>query len=174
MTQRALLFPLLFAALPACGAAAIDDGSDGTGSASGELVSRIATSVTLLNEGSCQFLACASSYSDNVSCNAEGAQQCRNGCKSVSFACRGAGVCTDNAIYIVRPRTARVSCGQALRVCYRGTSAIAEVWDTSDANNHWEASPALQDALGMPVGQNGRVNIYDADDNAYTRDPSCT
>jgi hypothetical protein len=172
MTDRAhLLVPLLIAA--ACGTPVADDGEAGIGSDSAEVVSRIATSVTLLNEGSCSFLACASSYSDSVSCRSEGAVQCRNGCKSVHFGCSQAGTCTEGAIWIVRPRSARVSCGQALRVCYNGTNAIAEVWDTSDANNHWEASEGLQQALDMPIGHNGRVNIYDADDNSYQRDARC-
>ena len=165
------LLPLVL--LTACNPNVADEGEDDVSSDSAEVVSRVATGVTLLDEGSCSFLACASSYSDSVSCDADGAVQCGRHCKSVHFGCEGAGACSDDAIWIVRPRTARVSCGQALRVCYDGTNAIAEVWDTSDANNHWEASEGLQNALGMPIGQNGRVNIYDADDNSYRRDPRC-
>ena len=37
----------------------------------------------------------------------------------------------------------------------------------------WEASEGLQDALGMPIGENGRVNIYDADDDSYADDERC-
>jgi len=166
-----LLLPLMLAT--ACSPPVADQGDGNVASDSAEVIGRIATGVTLLNEGACSFLACASSYSDDVSCDDEGAVRCDDGCKSVHFGCGSAGACTEGAIWIVRPRSARVSCGQSLRVCYNGANAVAEVWDTSDANNHWEASEGLQAALGMAIGQNGRVNIYDADDNAYLRDPRC-
>jgi hypothetical protein len=134
---------------------------------------RVATGVRLLDEGSCKHLACRSSYSQDVACDAAGAIQCRDGCKKVSFACRQAGACDNSVAWVVRPRTAGVACGASLRVCYAGRNTVAPVWDTADANNHWEASRGLQDALGMPYGQNGRVNIYTEGDTRWQDDPAC-
>ena len=125
----------------------------------------------LLDEGTCQFLACNSSYSPQVPPNSPGSFQCPNGqWRTVSFACTGTSIaCDDNDIWLVSP-TRR--CGATRRVCYNGQSVIAPIRDTSNANA-WEASRGLQAALGISPGANPRVTILQENDSSWQTDPAC-
>lgn len=148
----------------------------------------------ILNEGTCEHLACDSRWSQ---CNAEGggiacpagsaAVQHHPTCTSqhfnVLFACEGrtggtntiAAGCRNTDRVITKPHDpwnpAR-QCGQDLVVCANGASAHGTLWDRSN-RNAWEVTPQLLTDLGVS-GDIRNGAIYGSETAAgFSTDPRC-
>lgn len=146
----------------------------------------------ILNEGSCEHLACRSIYG---TCNPDSSTECPEGSAAVRhnpscthrrfsplFTC---DVTPENAIstgcnststYMALPRSRfdrRRHCGQDLVICGNGRFTHGQIRDRSE-REAWEVSPAILGALGITGGDITNGSVYgDETDPEFRRDPRC-
>ena len=139
----------------------------------------------ILDEGSCEHLACNSKWAcenkDGVECP-EGSRNAFSKTKkkySPLFTCDGdcekAEGCDDGKHWMAIPhsRFKRSKCGQTLVICANGHSTKAVVRDRSE-REAWEVSHGVQDALGVSPYAKFKGTIYgDESDAAFKTDKRC-
>jgi hypothetical protein len=104
-----------------------------------------ASTVTLMYEGTCDFLHTCSTWSRKLPAN------------EVMWGCGGAAVCSDSETWIAAP--SRSYCGKTVTLCARGQCTTAVVRDVSDAHG-WEGGDAVMQALGLSYGIKGHCSGY--------------
>lgn len=138
----------------------------------------------ILDEGSCEHLACNSKYAceDNengITCP-EGT---RNASKTKKFRplftcdnkCENNKTCSDSDKWMAIPnkRFARSKCNQDLVICANGKFTHASVRDKSD-RQAWEVSHGIQDKLGVSPYAKFTGAIYgDESDPDFKKDTRC-
>jgi len=152
-------------------------------------------STSLIAEGSCEWLACCSSYSVQYPVGTAGTYVCPNyadynarkrtaACDpngrhdstttawAPSFACGGVRLSCDssNQIWLSGP-SAYAACNSQWVLCYQGRQVTASILDHADQYQLWEGSYALLSALGVASGTT--VRIYSAGDPGIAGDPAC-
>jgi hypothetical protein len=147
----------------------------------------------VLNEGTCQHLACDSTWgrcdpASGFTCPANSAAarahpECTTHKFRAAYACEGrtgvtntiASGCRSSDMVIAKPHdpwTPATHCGQDLVVCAQGLRAHATLWERSD-RDAWEVTPSVIAALG------GRRELPDAGiypsetDPDFITDPRC-
>ena len=99
-----------------------------------EVVSQpLNVTATMVYEGSCAWLACASVYCGNPGCG---------------------GTCSDTQPWVARPYVGTIACGATVRVCNNanGRCVDATVRDTNYPGGTWEGNMAVFQAIGASFG----------------------
>ncbi|HYH79032.1 MAG TPA: DUF4157 domain-containing protein [Longimicrobium sp.] len=142
----------------------------------------------ILDEGSCEHLACNSKWG----CPGETGVECPDGtrnafsktkkkysplftCDSTCEKAKEEG-CSDAANWMALPgdRFKRSKCGQDLVICANGQSTHATVRDRSEKDTQWEVSHGVQDSLGVsPYGSFTGTIYGDESDAAFKTDKRC-
>ena len=140
----------------------------------------------ILDEGSCEHLACNSKWA----CPGETGVECPDGTRnafsktkkkySPLFTCDGscekAEGCSDSGNWMALPgeRFKRSKCGQDLVICANGHSTHATVRDRSEKETQWEVSHGVQDSLAVsPYGSFKGVIYADESDAGFKTDKRC-
>ncbi len=136
MARKALaaaLVSLVSLVMAACSASpdTTDPGADAPSATDDALTSP--RSVSLLYEGTCDFLHQCSSFSRKLPAG------------EVQWACGGT-TCDDSDLWIAAP--AHKYCNRQVKICRSGTCATATVKDVSDVQG-WEGSNGVMEALGL-------------------------
>jgi hypothetical protein len=138
----------------------------------------------ILDEGSCEHLACNSKWAceDN-----ENGLKCPEGTRNASeekkyrplftcdTKCENNKTCsdTDNWMAIPKARFARSKCDQDLVICANGAFTHAHVRDRSHVEA-WEVGHGVQDDLNVSPYETFRGSIYgDENDAAFKKDSKC-
>jgi hypothetical protein len=138
----------------------------------------------ILDEGSCEHLACNSKWAckdnDNGITCPEGT---RNASPTVKFRplftcdskCENGKTCSDSDTWMALPKTrfARGKCGQDFVICANGRFTHGQVRDKSE-KEAWEVSHGIQDNLGISPYVKFKGAIYpDENDPAFLKDGRC-
>ena len=130
MLRRTLALLSISLLAAACVAPTEDDAEEGT---TDEALSTAKKNVSLMYEGTCEFLHSCSSWSRRLP---EG---------QVQWGCGGTS-CDDNANWVAGP--SRAYCGKTVKIC-KGTSCTTAVVKDISVAKGWEASNGVMDDLSM-------------------------
>lgn len=139
----------------------------------------------ILDEGSCEHLACNSKWAceDN-----ENGLTCPKGTRNASETkkyrplftcdtkCENNKTCSDSDNWMALPggRWARSKCNQDLVICANGKFTHGYVRDRSEREKAWEVSHGIQDRLGVsPYGTFAGAIYPDEADAAFKKDERC-
>jgi len=140
----------------------------------------------ILDEGSCQHVACGSTWA----CEDPGGFECPAGTQNAfaktkkkfrplfacDIKCENNATCNDGANWISIPasRFAYSKCKETLTICANGKSTEAHLRDKSDVHQAWEVSHGVQDDLGVSPYSSFSGSIYgDAKDPGFAKDKHC-
>jgi len=139
----------------------------------------------ILDEGSCEHLACNSKWAceDNVN-----GIKCPEGTNNASETkkyrplftcdtkCENNKTCSDSDNWMALPggRWARSKCNQDLVICANGKFTHGYVRDRSEKETQWEVSHGIQDSLGVSPYATFNGAIYpDENDAQFKKDVRC-
>lgn len=139
----------------------------------------------ILDEGSCEHLACNSKWA----CEDDAGLECPDGTRNAHSKtkkkyrplftcdtnCEAGKTCsdTDNWMAIPKSRFTRNKCGQDLVICANSRFTHGKVRDRSEVEA-WEVGHGVQDGLMVSPYATFRGTIYaDENDAAFQKDPKC-
>jgi hypothetical protein len=138
----------------------------------------------ILDEGSCEHLACNSKWAcqddaNGITCpegtrNADPVKKFRP-LFTCDTNCENGATCSDTDTWMAIPKSrfARRKCGQDLVICANGRFTHAQVRDRSE-REAWEVGHGIQDALGVSPYSSFRGSIYaNESDAAFKTDSRC-
>ena len=138
----------------------------------------------ILDEGSCEHLACNSKYACEDS---EAGVTCPKGTRNASTTkkfrplftcdskCENHLPCSDSGTWMAMPKSrfARSKCGQDLVICANGAFTHATLRDRSE-REAWEVGHGIQDSLGVSPYASFTGSIYgDESDAEFKKDTRC-
>lgn len=145
---------------------------------------------TILAEGTCEHLACNSSWAccdpAGTKCDGKTKSKSSSTCPTKSwtpmFTCDSncekavAKGCDDNDNWMAIPRSTftRAKCGDTYTVCTNGRATTGYVRDKSETASSYEVSPGIQTALGVAVNSSFKGAVYGpGKEKAAAKDPCC-
>jgi hypothetical protein len=139
----------------------------------------------ILDEGSCEHLACNSKYACDDDSGVLCPEDTRNAGKTkkpllyCDIKCDKAGSCSDSDNWMALPKS-RIKkgdykkCGMNLVICANGNFTHAKVVDRSHIEA-WEVSHGVQDDLGVNPYSTFKGSVYgDESDKDFKNDKNCS